>query len=85
MPDDASSGGIISHDDLKRLAELFDAAENALEPDAPEAKEAQIAFDNAVQLLYDSSVVTNSAFRSVAQPMFKAKLRTLCRQYLRKN
>ena len=85
MSDHADAGGLVSLADLKRLAELFDAAENALVPDAPEAKAAQVAFDNAVQTLYDCKVASHPEFSSVAQPMFKARLRTLCRQYLRKN
>ncbi len=85
MPDDAGSHGLISLNDLKRLAELFDAAEHALEPDSAEAKEAQVAFDNAVQSLYDERVAPNPVFATVPQPLFKAKLRTLCRQFLRRN
>lgn len=85
MPDDADSAGLVSLADLAHLAELFDAAENALVPDAPEAKAAQVAFDNEMQQLYDSKVAAHPQFSSVAQPMFKAKLRTLCRQYLRNN
>ncbi len=53
MSDHADAGGLVSLADLKGLAELFDAAENALVPDAPEAKAAQVAFDSAVQTLYD--------------------------------
>ncbi|MDP1587912.1 MAG: hypothetical protein Q8M07_09230, partial [Prosthecobacter sp.] len=67
------------------LAELFDAAESALVPDAPEAKAAQVAFDNEVQALYDGKVAAHPQFSSVAPPFFRAKIRTLCRQYLRKN
>jgi len=54
-------------------------------PDSPEAKAAQIAFDSAVQQIYDCKVAMNTQFASVAQPIFKAKLRSLCRQFLRKN
>lgn len=38
MPDNADSGGLVSHNDLKELAELFDAAEYALQPDSQEAR-----------------------------------------------
>ncbi len=85
MPDNSDAGGLVSLTDLKQLAELFDAAENALVPDSPEAKAAQIAFDSAVQQIYDCKVAMNTQFASVAQPIFKAKLRSLCRQFLRKN
>ena len=85
MPDNDDSQGLVSLADLKRVAELFDAAENALEPDSPEARESQVAYDNAVQSLYDEKVGTHPDFKSVPEPLFKAKLRTLCRQFLRKN
>jgi len=65
--------------------ELFDAAENALEPDSQEARAAQVAFDSAVQQLFEGRVANDPEYRDVSQPLFKAKLRTLCRQYLSKN
>jgi hypothetical protein len=85
MPDAPDSVGIVSLVDLKRLAELFDVAENALEPDSAEADEAQIAFDKAVRQLFECKVASNPAFAAIPQPVFKSKLRSLCRQYLRKN
>lgn len=85
MSDDADSGGLVSQSDLKNLAELFDAAENALEPDSREARSAQVEFDRAVEILYDENIAPNPTFACVAQPVFKAKLRTLCRLFLRKN
>ncbi len=85
MSDDADSGGLISHSELKCLAELFDATENALEPDSWEARSAQVEFDRAVELIYDEKIARHPKFACVARPVFKAKLRTLCRQFLRKN
>ena len=85
MSDDADAGGLVSHSELKSLAELFDAAENALEPDSLEARSAQAEFDTAVEFIYDEKIARHPKFATVAQPVFKAKLRTLCRQFLRKN
>lgn len=85
MPDDADSGTLVSLAELKELAELFDSAENAMVPDSPDAKAAQVAFDNKVQELYDSKVAPDPQFSALVQPIFKAQVRTKCRQFLRKN
>lgn len=86
MPDDADSGTLVSLAELKELAELFDSAENAMVPDSPDAKAAQVAFDNKVQELYDDKLAPDPHFSAlIAQPIFKAQVRTKCRQFLRKN
>jgi len=62
MSDDADAGGLVSHSELKSLAELFDAAENALEPDSQEARSAQVEFDTAVEFIYDEKITRHPKF-----------------------
>jgi hypothetical protein len=84
MPDDADTDGIVSRDDIIKLAPFFDASENALNPLSREAKEAKSEFENLVTELFQK-VRGDSRYTSVAYSYFRGKIRLLCRQYLRKN
>ena len=84
MPDDPVAGGPVSRAELEELAALFDRSEFALDPTASSAKEARSEFENRVAKYFER-IRRLPQSQSLSEFVFKAKLRTLCRQYLRRN
>jgi endonuclease III-like uncharacterized protein len=82
MPDDGFSGRTVSRGELERLAALFDRYEFAFDPCSQEAKEAESSFNNSVREMFERHVKPQAA--SVNYQVFHAKIRTLCRDFLRK-
>lgn len=75
--------GAVSREDIARLAVLFDRFEYAFEPLSIDAKEAESQFEDLVLLLYNERV--KERFASVTFSAFRCKIRSLCREHLRKN
>jgi hypothetical protein len=75
--------GIVSRDDLAALAALFDRYAYAFDPLSLEAREARSQFEDRVLQLYCERVEPN--YQSVSLGDFRAKIRSLCREHLRKN
>jgi hypothetical protein len=65
------------------LAELFDRSEHALNPTSQEAKIAEAELDDRIQAFYSEKV--KPVHPEVTFLMFRLKIRSLCRAYLRKN
>ena len=75
--------GIISRDDLAALAAMFDRYAYAFDPLSVEAREAKSQFEHRVQQLFHERV--EPKYQSVSLGDFRAKVRALCREHLRKN
>jgi hypothetical protein len=84
MSGSGATGPLISDADLSHLAAAFDHYENALDPCSEIAIEAGREFDRVVHALYiegcGKGMIENIAFET-----FRAKMRSVCRQYIRKN
>ena len=83
MPDDGVAEGTLTRAEIAELASLFDRFEFAFDPLAVAAKEAESAFEEKVLLLFHERVLPK--YRSVTFGVFRAKIKTVCREYLRKN
>lgn len=83
MPEDGPAGGAVTRRELAELAELFDRFEFAFDPLSTAAKEAESAFDDQLRALYEQRVAP--AHPQVAFATFHARVRFLCRAYLKKN
>ena len=83
MPGHEDAGGIVSLDDIARLAVLFDRCEHAFDPTEPEAASAGARFEEDAAKIWRSRV--QPVFPTVDLAHFRAKVRTLRRQYLKKN
>ena len=72
----------VSRAELSRLAALLDRFENALDPEATEAKEAEAQFTHLVDALYTSVVRPN--YPEVKFAAFRAHVRLNCLRLLAK-
>jgi hypothetical protein len=80
MPDDA--GGIISSDEIDRLADLFSRFEGATDPTSVACKEAEQEFDSLVALLYTQKVAPK--YQTITLPKFRSYVRNYCRKRIAK-
>lgn len=83
MPDHGVPEGVISREDLAKLAALFDRSEYALDPLSLSAKEAESQFEDEVLMLFRELVEPH--YSSISFTVFRCKVRSLCRAYLRQN
>jgi hypothetical protein len=83
MSEDRIPEGIITRDEIAELALLFDLYEFALDPRSLEAREAESDFEERVQTLFAERV--EPQFQSVSLAAFRSRIKSLCREYLRKN
>ena len=83
MPEEPTSQGIVSRDDLAELSVLFDRFEFALYPTSDDCKLAEVDFENEVERLYRDKVVQN--FSGVSLMQFRCQIRALCRKFLKRN
>ena len=83
MSDPEVPGGAVSRDDLAALAALFDRYAYAFDPLSLAAREARSQFEDRVLQLFRERVQPN--FQSLSLGDFRAKIRSLCRERLRKN
>lgn len=83
MPEPGDAAGIIPLAELAELAALFDSCEHAFEPTSPEAEAAGRQFEDRAHELWLMHV--KPSHPAITLPIFCAKLRTLCRQFLKKN
>jgi len=83
MPEHGIPEGAISREDIAELAVLFDSFEYALDPLSVAAKRAESAFEDRVLMLFRERV--EPAYRTVSFAAFRARVKTLCREFLRKN
>ncbi len=83
MPGPEVPTGTVSRDDIAALAALFDRYAYAFDPLSLEAREARSQFEDRVLRLFCERV--EPAYQSVGLGDFRAKVRSLCREHLRKN
>lgn len=83
MPEDGIPEGAITKTELAGLADLFDKFEFAFDPRSTSAKEAESEFENRVRLLFDEKI--HPAYSSVAFVTFHCRVKSLCREFLKKN
>ena len=82
MPEDRLAEGVVTRVELAELARLFDEFQNSFDPASDAAAQAKAEFNVRVKLLFDKRVA--SKFQSVPESLFIAKVRTWCREYLRR-
>ena len=80
MPDD--TGGIVSSDELDRLADLFLRFEGAPDPTSLACKEAEQQFDSFVASLYAQKIA--SKYQAITLPKFRIYVRNYCRKLIAK-
>ncbi len=82
-----SEGGIpdwtITRDEIGELAFLFDRYEFAFDPLARATKEAESEFEERVRALFAERV--QARYSSVSFAAFHCRIKSLCREHLRKN
>jgi hypothetical protein len=83
VSENSDAGQVVSRNDLAKLAELFDNSEHAFDPTSRQAKEAESAFDDLISQIYRDKV--EKQFSSFPYAAFRAKIRSLCRVYIKKN
>ena len=80
MEERTDAAGAISRTELKRLTVLLDRFENALDPDATDAKEAEAEFNCLVDALFTS--VVRPHHPDVKFAAFRAHVRLNCLRFL---
>lgn len=83
MSEPEPAEGLVSRDDLAALAALFDRSEFALDPLSEDCRLAEIEFEDRVRQIFRERV--QPAFPGVGYTVFRSKVKSLCRLYLRKN
>ncbi len=83
MSEDGLSERALTRAELATLAELFDKSELAFDPRSTAARSAESEFENQTRLIYEQKV--HPHYASVSFTVFKNRVKTLCRQFLRKN
>ena len=83
MPEDGVSEGAISKAELAELADLFDKFEFAFDPRSTAAKEAESEFEDRVRRIFEEKVAPSHPFLGFT--VYYCKIKSLCRDYLRKN
>lgn len=81
MPEDRIAEGDVTRAELVELAGFFDASENSFDPASDEAAQAKAEFDRRVKQLFEERVA--SRYSSLTESVFRAKVRSWCREYLR--
>ena len=82
MPEDGFAEGVVTRVELAELARLFDEFQNSFDPASDSAAQARAEFNVRVKRLFDERVA--SQYQSVPESLFRAKVRTWCREYLRR-
>ena len=77
------SSGDITEAELNDLAHLFDRSEFALDPLSSESKESKLQFEGKVRTLFLERI--QGKYSSISFNLFRLRMRTACRVYLRKN
>jgi hypothetical protein len=75
--------GSITRDEVAELADLFDRFEFAFDPRSVAAKEAESDFEERIRLLFTARV--QPRFPSVSFVAFHCRIKSLCREHLRRN
>jgi hypothetical protein len=83
MPDDRLSEGVVTRVEIAALAQLFDTFEFAFDPRATAAREAESEFEERVRRVFEERV--QPSYPGVSFATFHCRLKSLCREYLRKN
>ena len=83
MSEDGIPEGTITRDEIAELAFLFDRYEFAFDPRSLAAKEAESDFEERVRALFVERVQPH--YSSVSFPAFHCRVKSLCRDYLRRN
>ena len=82
MSEDRLAEGTITRAELAELARWFDEFQNSFDPASDGATQAKVEFNRRVTELFNERVA--SRFQSVLESVFRAKVRTWCREYLRR-
>ncbi len=83
MPEPDSADGLVSRDDIKDLAVLFDRCEFALDPLSEDCRLAEMEFEDRLHVLFCEKV--HPRFSGVEFIVFRSKAKSLCRVFLKKN
>ena len=83
MSEDGIPEGAITGDEIAELALLFDRYEFAFDPLARATKEAESEFEERVRALFTERV--QPRYSSVSFAAFHCRIKSLCREHLRKN
>ena len=81
MSEDRVTEGSLTRAELADLARLFDEFQNSFDPAGETATRAKSQFNRRVKSLFDERVAPR--FPSVTESVFRAKVRTWCREFLR--
>lgn len=83
MPEPEDPCGLVSRDDIADLAVWFDRSEFALDPLSEDCRLAEMEFEDRVHSLFREKV--QPRFPGVGFIVFRSKVKSLCRAYLKKN
>lgn len=83
MPEDGFAEGVVTRVELAELARLFDEFQNSFDPASDTATQAKAEFNRRVKQLFEERVA--SRYESVEESVFRAKVRSWCREYLRRD
>ena len=82
MPDDTSTGGVISKAEIAKLIEAFRKFEGAFDPRSIPCRVAEAEFYSLTDRLYAEKVQPH--FRSITLIQFRSAVRNYCRSCLSK-
>lgn len=82
MPGDRPSEGVVTRAELAELARLFDESQNSFDPASEAAVQARVDFNRRVKRLWEERVAPR--YQSLPESVFRAKIRTWCREYSRR-
>ncbi len=77
MCQDANSEGVISADELRRLADLYRQFEGAIDPVSVHAREIEWEFNSLIERLFEERV--QPKFESITLSRFRSHIRNICR------
>jgi len=81
MPERDVPEGFVSRNEIAELASLFERFEFAFDPRSVSAREAESEFEDRIGRMFFERVQPH--FTSVSMNAFRARLKSLCRIYLR--
>ena len=83
MSNDSASEGLVSRTDIADLALLFDRFEYSIDPISDDCRMAEVEFEDRVERLYSERALPN--YPTITLMRFRCHVRSLCRQFLKKN
>jgi hypothetical protein len=83
MSEDRFPEGTVTRDEIAELASLFDRYEFAFDPRSLAAREAEAGFEERVRALFAERV--QPRYASISFTAFHCRIKSLCREFIRKN